>query len=240
MRSGSSRRAITVLRNRAASPPSTTRWSKDRAKWRIFRISIFPSVTTGISLIFSTPGMATPGWLMIGGTINPSNVPPAYSVHLMSQSNLFIDFNTIFWPRVVLGVGIGFLFISLTTMTMSSIRKEGMGNATSIFNLLENLGGSFGVSIVTTMLARRAQFHQFRLVDHLTLFDRNLRLTIPKIPQILQGSGFLSPLPGQGPLGVIYNQLLREASMSSFNDAFYSLSIMMILRVPFALLMEKG
>src|SRR4030042_655633 len=87
----------------------------------------------------------------------------AYSTYLMSQFNLLADFNTIIWPRVVLGVGMGFLFIPLTTLTMSAIRKEDMGNASAIYNLLRNLGGSFGVAFVTTMLARGDKLHQVNL-----------------------------------------------------------------------------
>ena len=164
----------------------------------------------------------------------------AYSVHLMSQFNLFADFSTIFWPRVVLGVGMGFLFVPLTTMTMSGVRKEGMGNATAIFNLLRNLGGSFGVAFVTTMLARRAQFHQARLVDHFTPFSRNLQQVLPQLSEILRERGFTSPLPDQGSLGVIYNQLLQQASMFSFNDVFYLLSLMMMLVLLLVPLMKKG
>jgi DHA2 family multidrug resistance protein len=164
----------------------------------------------------------------------------AYSVYLMSQFNLLADFNTIFWPRVVLGVGMGFLFIPLTTMTMSSIRKEEMGNATAIFNLLRNLGGSFGVAFITTMLARRAQFHQVHLVEHLTPFDMNFQIALPQISQILQDKGFISSPPNQGSLSFIYSQLITQASMLSFNDVFYLLSAMMMLILPLVLLMKKG
>jgi DHA2 family multidrug resistance protein len=164
----------------------------------------------------------------------------AYSVHMMAQFNLHADFNTIFWPRVVLGLGMGFLFIPLTTMTMSGIRKEEMGNATAIFNLLRNLGGSFGVAFVTTLLARRAQFHQVHLAEHLTSLDRNFQMALPRISQMLQGRGFISNLSHQGGLGAIYSQLLREASMLSFNDVFYLLSFMMMLILPLVLLMKKG
>src|SRR6202142_4318065 len=69
----------------------------------------------------------------------------SFSTYLMSQFSLAADFNTVIWPRIVLGVGMGFLFIPLMTLTMSSIKKEEMGNASAIFNLLRNLGGSFGV-----------------------------------------------------------------------------------------------
>jgi DHA2 family multidrug resistance protein len=158
----------------------------------------------------------------------------------MSQFNLSADFNTVLWPRVVLGVGTGFLFIPLATLTLSGIKKEEMGNATAIFNLLRNLGGSFGVAVVTTMLARRAQFHQVHLVEHLTPFDRNFALALPQISQILQDRGFVSPLPDQGTLGVIYNQVLQQASMLSFNDVFYILSVMIVLILPLVLLMKKG
>jgi DHA2 family multidrug resistance protein len=163
----------------------------------------------------------------------------AYSIHLMSQFNLQADFNTIIWPRVVMGVGLGFLFIPLTTMTLSNIRKEEMGNATAIFNLLRNLGGSFGVAIVTTMLARRAQFHQVHLVEHLIPFDRNFQLALPRISEMLQDKGFIPSSLNKGSLSLIYNRLIREASMLSFNDAFYILSIILILTIPFVLLMKK-
>jgi DHA2 family multidrug resistance protein len=159
---------------------------------------------------------------------------------MMAQFNLNADFNTIFWPRVVLGVGMGFLFIPLTTMTMSSIRKEEMGYATAIFNLLRNLGGSFGVAFITTILARRAQFHQVHLVEHLTPFDKNFQLAVPQISQMLQDRGFAPPLFDQGSINLIYGQVIRQASMLSFNDAFYLLSTMMMLILPLVLLMKKG
>jgi len=164
----------------------------------------------------------------------------AYSVHLMSQFNLFADFNAVLWPRVLLGVGMGFIFIPLTTLTMAAMRKEEMGNATAIFNLLRNLGGSFGVAFITTVLARRVQFHQARLIEHLTPFDRNMQVVVPQISEFLRQKGFPSPLLDQGSLGVIQGELLRQASMLSFNDAFYLLSIMMAVVLLFVPLMKKG
>jgi DHA2 family multidrug resistance protein len=164
----------------------------------------------------------------------------AYSMHLMSRFNLQADFNTIFWPIVIRSIGMGCLFVPLTTMTLSDIRKEEMGNATSIYNLLRNLGGSFGVAVVTTMLERRAQFHQVRLVEHLIPFDRNFQLTLPQISRLLQGRGLISSLQNHGSLSLIYNQLIRQASMLSFIDAFYLLFIILMLLLPLVLLMKKG
>jgi DHA2 family multidrug resistance protein len=201
-------------------------------------------------LVLGPGGIATMIAMAIAGKlitkINPKAIlafgiaVAAYAVHLMAQFNLLADFNTIIWPRIVMGVGMGFLFIPLTTLTLSGIRKEEMGNATAIFNLLRNLGGSFGVAIVTTMLARRAQFHQVHLVEHLTPFDRNFQLAVPQISQMLRDRGLIPSLPNQESLSVIYNQLIKQATMRSFNDAFYLLSVMMMLILPLVLLMKKG
>jgi len=164
----------------------------------------------------------------------------AYSTHLMSQFNLLADFNTIIWPRIVLGVGMGFLFIPLTTMTMSSVRKEDMANASGIYNLLRNLGGSFGVAFVTTMIARRAQFHQVRLVEHLTPFDSSYQTATANASHLLQSKGMTAAASQQGGLSAIYGQFLRQASMLSFNDVFYLLSIFLILTLPLVFLMKKS
>lgn len=167
-------------------------------------------------------------------------VVSAYSTFLMSRFNLHADFNTIIWPRIVLGIGMGFLFIPLTTLTMSSVSREEMGNASAIYNLLRNLGGSFGVAFVTTIISRRAQFHEVRLADHLTPFDRNYQIAAGNAAQALQLQGLDPGTAGQGGLAMIYGQMLRQASMISFNDAFYLLSVLMVCILPLVLLMRAG
>jgi DHA2 family multidrug resistance protein len=201
-------------------------------------------------LVLGPGGIATMIAMPIAGTLitkmNPKMLlafgilVAAYSVHLMGQFNLQADFGAILWPRILLGVGMGFLFIPLNTLAFSEIRKEGMGNATAIFNLLRNLGGSVGVAVVTTLLAQRAQFHHVRLGEHLTPFDRNLQAAVPGISEFLQGRGFVSLPPDQASLAALYNQLLKQASMLSFNDVFYLLSWVMVFILPLVLLMRSG
>ncbi|MCC6346520.1 MAG: DHA2 family efflux MFS transporter permease subunit [Nitrospirales bacterium] len=163
-----------------------------------------------------------------------------YSSYLMSRFTLHADFFTIIWPRVVLGIGMGFLFIPLTTLTLSTIRKEEMGNATAIYNLLRNLGGSFGVAFVTTILARRAQFHQARLVEHLTPFDSAYRQAVEQGARILQERGVPETLSQYGAAARIYRQLIRQASMISFNDAFHLISLIMLCILPLVFFMRRG
>ena len=195
----------------------------------------------GIATLISLP--------LAGGLINKVNpkallafgiVVNAYATYLMSRFNLSADFYTVIWPRIVLGVGMGFFFIPLTTMTMSGIRKEDMGNASAIYNLLRNLGGSFGVAFVTTILARREQFHQARLVDHLTPFNRSYQIFSEQSSHLLKYLGLPDSFSGEGGLAVMYRDLLRQASMLSFNDAFHLVSVMMICVLPLVLLMRRA
>ncbi|PIV40919.1 MAG: EmrB/QacA family drug resistance transporter [Nitrospirae bacterium CG_4_10_14_3_um_filter_44_29] len=164
----------------------------------------------------------------------------AYSTYLMSLFNLSADFNTIIWPRVVLGVGMGFLFIPLTTMTMANVKKEDMANASAIYNLLRNLGGSFGVAFITTMIARRAQFHQVRIVEHLTPFDAAYQAASSKAAQLFQYRGVPASASADAGLSSVYHQLLRQASMLSFNDAFYLLGALLVCTLPLVLFMKTA
>jgi DHA2 family multidrug resistance protein len=163
-----------------------------------------------------------------------------YAFHLMSQLNLSADFKAVLWPRIVMGVGMGIVFVPLTILALSSISKEEMGNATSIFNLQRNLAGSSGVAILTTILARRAQFHQAHIVEHLNPFDRNFQLAVPQITQKLQDRGFISIPHDKGALSSIYGRVIDQATMMSFNDVFYILTIMFGLTLLIVLLMPKA
>lgn len=163
----------------------------------------------------------------------------AYSILLMSRFNLYADFASLAWPRVVLGVGMGFVFIPLTVLTMSSIPREETGNATAIYNLIRNLGGSFGVAFITTLQARRAQFHQTRLAENLTPFNLTLRQTVEGISTTLNPGAHSAAMDPHA-AGLVYNQLLRQSSMLAFNDTFHLLFVFMLFLLPLALFMRRG
>lgn len=155
----------------------------------------------------------------------------SYAAHLMSQFNLYADFMTIVTPRVIFGIGMACMFIPLMTLTLSSIPKEEMGNATSIFNLLRNLGGSFGIAFVTTMLARRYQFHHARLAEHMTPLDLPYHIGSHQASQALLYKGFDGSIADHAGEGMIYEQMIRQAHMMSFNDVYHLISIMMLVMI---------
>ena len=162
----------------------------------------------------------------------------AYSTFIMSKFNLYVDLNTVVWSRVVMGVGLGLVFIPLTNMTLSTIRKEEMGNATSVFSLLRNLGGSFGVAFVTTLIARRQQFHQAILGEHLNVFDMKYQMSSYKAAEVLQAKSIAVNELSKN--AVLYQKLLRESYMLSYVDAFYLSTVIMICIIPLIFLLKRS
>ncbi|GAB4362203.1 MAG: MDR family MFS transporter [Deltaproteobacteria bacterium] len=163
----------------------------------------------------------------------------AFSTRMMAGFSLGADFASLMWPRIYLGIGMGCLFIPLTTLTLSSIPKPQMGNATSIYNLLRNLGGSFGVAFSTTMFARRAQFHQSRLTEHLTGFDLPFRSAVEFGRNLLSSRGVPEAAAEGAARKAIYGQTIRQATAMGFNDAFWVLSVLMACVLPLLLLMRR-
>jgi MFS transporter, DHA2 family, multidrug resistance protein len=83
----------------------------------------------------------------------------------MSNLTIGIDYWALAWPRFVQGFGMGFIFVPLQTLALSTVRLDRLSNATAAFNVVRNIGGSIGIAIVTTLLTRRAQYHQAMLVE---------------------------------------------------------------------------
>jgi MFS transporter, DHA2 family, multidrug resistance protein len=158
----------------------------------------------------------------------------AVSAFLMGRFSLSVDFQGIMWPRVIMGMAMGCLFVPLTGLTLRQLPNEEMGNATAIYNLLRNIGGSVGIAFVTTMLARGGQIHQVYLASHVTSFDRAYQWYQRGFAPLLQGRGSPSLAPG-----LLYSRLVREANMLSFNDAFLILSGLMVLVLPLVFLMKR-
>ncbi len=176
-------------------------------------------------------GVSPKGLLALGLAIM------AYSLHLMCNFNLQADFFSIAWPRVVQGFGMGLFFVPLAASTYVNIPKEQMGNASGVFNLLRNLGGSFGVAVSATLLSQRSQLHQSFLVENVTPFNPALRDYAARLLEALPG-----PDSGDGNspllLAGIYRELLRQASMLAFNDIFWLFAWLTAVMVPLTIFMR--
>jgi MFS transporter, DHA2 family, multidrug resistance protein len=161
----------------------------------------------------------------------------AYSMFTMMKFNLYIDYGSIAFSRIIMGVGMAMVFIPLNSIAFATIPKEEIGNATSIFSLLRNIAGSIGIAFMTTTLAQRAQFHQFRFAERLQPFDPRYQMGMQKAMVVLNAkTGAASGIAANG---LIYQQFMREATLQSFVDAFYLSMVIMICTIPVVFLLKR-
>jgi MFS transporter, DHA2 family, multidrug resistance protein len=158
------------------------------------------------------------------------------SLWLMAGLNPQADFASIALPRFIQGFGIGLFFVPLAASTYINIPKEQMGNASGIFNLLRNLGGSFGVAVSATLLAQRSQFHQTFLVERVTPYNPAVRDWADRLLGVFGSQGATGDM--RLLLGGIYREVLRQASMLAFNDVFWLFAYMTVALVPLTFLMK--
>jgi MFS transporter, DHA2 family, multidrug resistance protein len=162
----------------------------------------------------------------------------AASSFWLGQINMQISVWSIVWPSVLNGIAISFIFVALTTSAMGHLRQEQMGNAAGIYNLMRNLGGSFGIAAVTTIVARRAQVHQALMVGHMTPFD-------PAYTQQLAAAQHaLAPASGswlahEQALGLLYNSLLQQSNLWAFVENFRLFGVLCLVCLPLVLLFKR-
>ena len=156
----------------------------------------------------------------------------------LGNINLDIGIWNLVWPIIGTGIGISAIFVPLTTITMGTLHKEDLGNATGIFNLMRNIGGGVGIALTTTMLARLSQVHQAILVSHLTPYDPAYQITFQKLQGFLAygGGGITNPLAS----GLIYQELIRQATLMAFVDNFRGFGLACLVFIPAVFLFKKG
>jgi DHA2 family multidrug resistance protein len=132
---------------------------------------------------------------------------------------------TLFLPILITGFGLSFVFVPINTAAYGTLRNDQIGNASGLFNLMRNVGGSVGISLATTLLVRRADVHQNEIVNHVPSTSLGFQNS-------LQGSQhFLNGYFGPGNSAAaaqasLYGQLLKQASTWAFVDVFRWLSLL--------------
>jgi DHA2 family multidrug resistance protein len=149
----------------------------------------------------------------------------ALGLFWMSSVTLGMDYWSLAGPRFVQGLGLGLIFVPLTTLALATIPKERLGNATAAFNVLRNLGGSVGVAVVTTLLARRSQFHQSILVSHINPWDPEAAVRLDAWTRHFRNQGSDGFTAGQQALVMLYRETVTQAQLLAYADDFWLLAL---------------
>lgn len=161
------------------------------------------------------------------------------SMFALSFFSLDVGFWNFWWPLILQGAGLGLIFVPLTTVTNDPIPRERMGNATSSFNLMRNIGASIGISTVEALQFRRMQVHLHYLGEHVNYASPQAQTALAGFRELFISRGSDPVTAAHQAQGAVWGMLQQQASMLSYNDVFRFLGGMFILLLPLLLLMEK-
>jgi DHA2 family multidrug resistance protein len=160
------------------------------------------------------------------------------SSYMLSGINLQVSMASVIFPTVLNGVAISFIFVPLTTATMSQLKQREIGNGTGLYNLMLNIGGSIGIALVTTLVARGAQRHQALMVGHLTPTDPVFTQRLAAAQHALAQQTDPVTASHQA-YGLIYGTLNAQAHLWAFVDTFRIFGMMVLCCLPLILLFKR-
>ena len=166
-------------------------------------------------------------WLITAGLIIG-----AVGLFEMSLFDLNVSFNHAVLSRIILSASLAFLFVPINTVAYSRLPKQVYDQAAGLINLSRNLGASFGISVVTTTLARRAQFHQNVLSSHMTEFNPIYTQMAERIKDGLIYKGENAYTAAIQSKAILYHILQQQAVTLSYVDAFWLLGVMFLAVIP--------
>ncbi len=169
----------------------------------------------------------------------------AFGLFLLAASMLWmahrfeltVDFRTLALARIYQAAGLAFLFIPINTAAYAYLPREKNNAASGLINLARNIGGSVGISFVTTLLARRAQFHQSVLTAHATLLSPGFREAVRGASHMFSPAGMVTAQ--HQAYGQLYGLILRQSGMLAYIDNFWVLAVISLAVIPFTFLMKR-
>jgi MFS transporter, DHA2 family, multidrug resistance protein len=172
-------------------------------------------------------------WLVIFGLLILS-----FGMFQLSYLNLTTGFWTYVYVWMISRGGLGFLFVPINVVAFSYVSKERMNNATGLINLARNIGGSVGISLVTTLQARLAQMHQTNLVGNMSPLNPRYLAAVQGIVANLRAHGSDAVTAWHQAQSILYYEVIRQANMLAFIDVFWILGGVCLAMIPVMFLIK--
>ena len=218
----------------------------------IYTQSILGWTATDAGLLL-IPGSITSAFMMpIIGNLIQKGVPQTYMVaigFLVFFGFTFWMHNIItpdtgvehmFWPLILRGVGLGLLFVPITTMALSTLKGKSIGEGAAFTGMMRQLGGSFGIAIITTFITRLSQEHRVNLISHLDTSKLEVQQRVAQLQQGFISKGFPPNEALSKAWQAIDLSVMKQSTVMSYMDIFLYLGIMFLCCIPIILLVRRG
>ena len=174
-------------------------------------------------------------WLILFG-LTVSALGFFHYAHILSPN---VGFWSVAKARIYQNLGLAFLFVPINVAAYVGLAKNKTNQAATLINLSQTLGGSFGIAIITTVIARRAQFHQSRLIDALDPSHPAYQTGLQNLTTVFRTENSLVDAT-QRAQAALYTQVQQQASILSYVDGFYVLGIACLVAIPLVFIMKAN
>jgi MFS transporter, DHA2 family, multidrug resistance protein len=145
-----------------------------------------------------------------------------------------------FWMLIVRGVGMSMLFIPITTLALSSLKGKQIGQGASFTGMMRQLGGSFGIALITVLLDRKNQAHRSELIGHINLDNPAVQGRVTAMQHMFMSKGVPANQALQQAYQMLNYSITKQAAVLSYMDAFLYLGILFLLTIPFILMVRSN
>jgi DHA2 family multidrug resistance protein len=163
-----------------------------------------------------------------------------WAMWLMYHITLDVGTHDLFWPMILRGVGLGFIFVPLTGASVADLDPTRMAQGTGLFNLSRQLGGSFGIAITATLLSRFTDQSRGGLVSHLSESDPTTQEWLRQATARMLGEGGTLAEAQSKAHGMLEHILEQQSSVEAFEKVFLIMGVTFFLALPFLLLFRTG
>lgn len=176
----------------------------------------------------------SPRWLIACGVIG-------MSISMLMLRTLTADSSTeqVFWPLIVRGIAMGGVWVPLTLAALSVLRGHEIADGSALYNLTRQLGGSIGIAVMTTFLARRIDFHRAILIDHITTYQAATHQRLAGMQALFMSKGASAPVAAQRALAMLEYTVRGQAAILSYEDIFLLMGVIFLSTLVLLFFFEK-
>ena len=145
-----------------------------------------------------------------------------------------------FWMLIFRGLGMGMLFIPITSLSLSTLKGQQIGQGASFTGMMRQLGGSFGIALITTYMARMNVFHKSNLGTNLAYDNPAVQQRVEMIKRSFMAKGLAPDIALKSAYQSLDYTLNNQAGVQSYMDVFLFIGVMFLLCIPFVLVVKEN
>jgi DHA2 family multidrug resistance protein len=151
---------------------------------------------------------------------------------MLSNSTLASGTGDFFWPLVIRGVGMALLFVPLTTLAIQDLKGPELGQGTGLNNMMRQLGGSFGIAALTTLIHIRAGFHRSVLIAHVNNYSNTFTAQRDMLVKSFMSKGYGLLDATRMAMQAIEGKVIKQTLLLTYNDAYWVAGLIMLFSIP--------